>query len=270
MYALLVTMLKLVVPMAVGYMLYKCRLFSNESNRGMSYLVVLVTSPCAMFKSIATMDAGEMGNALRLLWIGAAIYAVLIVLAWLIVKLLRIDPKASGVFQAALIFGNVGFLGLPLAESLFGEVGLFYMAFLNIHFTLLAYSYGIYLITRSGSGKSGFSFKKLINPGLIGIIVAAVFYFLQIPVPNIVMEPISFISNINSPLAMVVLGSTAAAYSLKKSSASSRKLSVSSFVFTFLFKSSAGLALGADLNSAFASLKPSFASAFKLFQSSLA
>lgn len=213
--ALIITMLKIVVAMAIGFFLYKIHILNDSVNKGLSGLVVHVTAPCMVFTSIVSMDGSEIKNAAKLLWIGVIIYAALIVLALLIVKILKVPKVSSGVYQAAIVFGNVGFLGLPLAESLYGPVGVFYMALLNIHLNLVLYSYGFYIIARNSEGSYKFSPKSLINSGIISVLLAMFFFFLQIHLPEYVTEPIGFIGGITSPLAMVVIGSTAAAHSLK-------------------------------------------------------
>ena len=214
--ALIVTMIKIVVAMAVGFLLYKLKIFNTTVNKGLSGLIVNVTTPCLLFYSITTMDSSEKANAVTLLWVCAIVYVVLAGLAFLITKILKVEKEASGVFQAAMIFGNVGFLGLPIAESLFGSVGLFYMALMNMHFNLSVYSYGYYLIKKDAKGKNKFKPKDLINAGIIGITLAIIVYFCEIPIPEFIMEPIHFVGSITSPLAMIIIGSSAAAYSLKK------------------------------------------------------
>lgn len=214
--ALIITMLKIIVAMALGFLLYKIHILNDTVNKGLSGLIVHVTSPCMVFTSIVSMDGSEIRNAAMLLWIGFVIYGALILIALAVVKLLKIPAASSGVYQAAIVFGNVGFLGLPLAESLFGPVGLFYMALLNIHLNLFVYSFGFYIIARNSTSGFKFSAKTLINAGIISVIIAMIIFFLQLPVPDLIMEPVSFVGSITSPLAMVVIGSTAAANSLKR------------------------------------------------------
>ena len=213
--ALVITMLKILVAMALGFLLYKLHILNDTVNKGLSGLIVHFTSPCLIFMSIISMDGSQIHNALMLLWIGFVIYAVLIVLSLLIVRLLKVPPSDSGVYQAAIVFGNVGFLGIPLAESLFGPVGLFYMALLNIHLNLFVYSYGFYIVARNSTSGFRFSFKTMINGGIISVLLAMIFFFFQIRLPEAITEPISFVGQITSPLAMVVIGSTVAASSLK-------------------------------------------------------
>ena len=213
--ALITAMVKIIVSMAIGFFLRKINIFNDTSNKAISSLIIHVTAPCLLFASIVTMDSSEFKNAVTLLWVGVIVYAVLTVLAILVTRLLKVPSTSRGVYQAAMIFGNVSFLGIPLAESLYGSLGVFYIALLNIHFNLLFFTYGFYLIMSSGSGKGSFSPKKLINSGIIGIFLAMIIFFLQIPLPEVVTAPISFVGSITSPLSMIIIGSSAAAYPLK-------------------------------------------------------
>ena len=212
--ALITTMVKILVCMGLGFFLRKIHIITEASQKGMSALIVHVTAPCLLFASIVTMDHSEFANAVTLLWVGVIVYVVLVALAILITRLLHFPASSRGVYQASMIFGNVAFLGVPLAQSLYGTVGVFYIAILNIHFNLVFFTYGFYLIMRSGSGASQFTPKKLINTGIIGILLAMIIFFLQIPVPEVVVSPIQFVGSITSPLSMIIIGSSAAGYSL--------------------------------------------------------
>ena len=213
---LIIAMVKILIAMALGFFLKKINILNAAANKAFSSLIIHVTAPCLLFASIISMDHSEVKNAVTLLWIGVIVYAVLIGLAILITKLLKASPSEKGVLQAAMIFGNVSFLGIPLVEALHGATGVFYIAILNIHFNLVFFSYGLYLIASSGNGAGKFSPKKLINTGIISIIIACIIFFFQIPIPQVISAPISFIGSITSPLSMIVIGSSIAAYSLKE------------------------------------------------------
>lgn len=208
-------MIKIVVCMAVGFLLRKIHILNDTANKSFSSLIVHVTAPCLLFASIVTMDNSEFQNAVTLLWVGVVVYAVLIALAIIITRLIKAPVSSRGVYRAALIFGNVSFLGIPLAESLYGTTGVFYIALLNIHFNLLFFTYGFYLIMSSGSGQGGFTPKRLINSGLISITLAMLIFLCGIRLPEMVISPIQFVGSITSPLSMIVIGSSAAAYSLR-------------------------------------------------------
>ena len=217
--ALITTMIKILVCMAIGFFLKKINILNDAATRGFSALIVHVTAPCLLFSSIVTMDQSELKNALTLMWAGVVVYAVLVVLAILVTRILKVPASSAGVYQAAMIFGNVSFLGIPLVQSLYGTTGVFYIALLNIHFNLLFFTYGFYLIMSSGTAESSggkFNSKKLINSGIIGIILAMIFYFCGISLPDMIISPIQFAGSITSPLSMIIIGSSMASYSLKE------------------------------------------------------
>ncbi|MGI6071610.1 MAG: AEC family transporter [Lachnospiraceae bacterium] len=208
-------MLKIVVALALGYGLFKAGVLTKESNAVMSRLIILVTCPCLVFSSIAGMDGSHKADVWILLVVGVAVYVVLTIVAYIVVKLLRVGKESFNTFLCMITMGNVGFIGFPLAQSLYGELGVFYIGVLNVHFTLYAYTIGITLLTGE-KGKGNFKLKNIVNTGTVGAVLALVLYLCDIRLPSIVLSPLSFIGQLTSPLAMIVLGATLASYSLKK------------------------------------------------------
>ena len=71
-------------------------------------------------------------------------------------------------------------------------------------FTVLTWTLGIQLVK---GGKMAFSWRTLLlNPGVIGVAIAMVLYLLQITLPEIILSPITYLSDMNTPLPMVVIG----------------------------------------------------------------
>ena len=73
-------------------------------------------------------------------------YAVMIALSFLLPKLLRLQAQEAGLYRFMFIFSNVGFLGYPLAQSLFGPSAVFYVSTFVMFFQLICWSYGRNLI----------------------------------------------------------------------------------------------------------------------------
>ena len=44
-----------------------------------------------------------------------------------------------------LIFSNLGFMGIPIIEELYGRGAIFYVALYTLVYNILFYTYGIYL-----------------------------------------------------------------------------------------------------------------------------
>ncbi len=206
------TMLKIVITMALGYFLFKIKVLNPGTNAAISKIIILASSPCLVFSSIMSMGSEGKGEVGTLLIVGLVIYAVFFLVAFPLVKAIRIPREELNTFLCMVVFGNVGFVGFPLAASLSGPAGLFYIGVLNVHFTIIAYTVGITLLT----GKGHFRISNIINPATVGAVLALVLFLTGVKLPDVVLAPLDFIGQLTSPLAMLVLGSTIASYSPKK------------------------------------------------------
>ena len=211
--------IKIFVGIALGFLLYKIDILNEKVNAGISRLLVEVACPFMIFAniiSISGQNVADKHDVYYVLLVGVVIYAILVPFSFVVVRLLRPKKISEGVFQCLLLFGNVGFIGIPVSEAFFGPVGVFFMALLNIHFNVLCYTYGLWLVTKDADTEYKFSTKRLFNPAIISIIVALVLFLFDIKFPEVVVSPISFIGNITSPLSLLVLGGSIAAYNLKE------------------------------------------------------
>lgn len=229
--------IKIFVGIALGFLLYKMNILDDKVNTGFSRLLVEVACPFMIFANIISISGQNVTSkqdVYYVLLIGIVIYAILIPFSFLMVKLLRSPQRSVGVFQCLLLFGNVGFIGVPVSEAFFGPVGVFYMALLNIHFNVLCYTYGLWLVTKDADTEFKFSAKRLLNPAIVSIIVALILFLLDIKFPEVVVSPISFIGNITSPLSLIVLGASIASYNLKEI-LSEWRIYVFTFIRMFIF-----------------------------------
>ena len=214
--AIVITMIKIVFAIAIGYLLYKLHIFDDSTNSVMSKLVIYGCGTCMIFSSVASLDQENKPEIIELIIAGFILYILLAVLAFIFAKLLHPGRELEGVYQLILLIGNSAFLAFPIGEALMGDIGVSYLAILNVHANIFAFSYGIFLITKGSGGKTDFSFKKLLNPGIIAAILALILFFIGIEIPDLIMEPIDFVGDITGPLAMVVMGSTMASYPLRE------------------------------------------------------
>ena len=114
------------------------------------------------------------------------------------------DPMRKSFFRFSAIFSNCGFMGYPVMTSLIGTIGVFYGSAYNVIFTFLSWTYGIYAIT---GDKTQLKLRPLLlNPGVISIVLALALYLLEITLPDIIMTPATYLSALNTPLPMLVVG----------------------------------------------------------------
>ena len=76
-----------------------------------------------------------------------------------------------------------------------------YVALLN----LFQWTYGLYLITGE---KEVIHLKAVLkNPVFLGLCAGLVFFLLPVKIPGIITKTIGYMADMNTPLAMIVLGS---------------------------------------------------------------
>lgn len=206
----------LMLIMVFGYIARKKNIINDEHNKGFSVLIVNITAPCLILASmLSTKSDASKSQVLSIIFLGAIIYAILIIISNFIPKLFKADKLEDGVYRFCTIFNNNIFMGFPIIQSMLGEGALFFAAILNIPITLFMFSVGIYNMSKHrGDGK--FSLKKIINPGIISSFVGLILYFIGVDLPPMLDDALKSVGNITVPLSMVVLGCTLATMSAKE------------------------------------------------------
>jgi predicted permease len=124
----------------------------------------------------------------------------------------RKGPEQRGVLRFASIYGNTGFMGIPLIQAVLGDAGMLVAVTSLVVFNISTWTHGAILI----GGKERASVKKaLLNPGTIGFLIAVVLFAGGITLPGPVADAVGFVGSLNTPLAMIIIGGQMAAVDLK-------------------------------------------------------
>lgn len=194
----------LFILIGVGFVCGKTGLLAEKGAKYLTDVVLYLATPCIMVQAFQRVEFSE-GVILNL---GvSALCAVLIqVLSIFAARLIFRDKNESRrkVMQFSVIFSNCGFMSLPLQYAILGDNGVFYGSVFVAVFNILVWSYG--LVDMSGD-KSNLTLKRIIlNPGVIGVVFASLFFFLRIGLPDIVMSPIGYLAGLNTPVPMLIIG----------------------------------------------------------------
>lgn len=212
-----VTILKQIVILFVlifiGVILSKKKVFNDESIKTVTDLVLYIVAPCVIIKSfIREFNLKTLKQLLLSFLIAIIVHLIFIVLSTVIFK--DSDDARKRVLRFGAVFGNCGFMALPIQESVLGETGVFYCASFIAIFNLFSWTYGV--IEMSGDKKT-MSFKKIIyNPGIIGLLIGIVIFVFSIPIPEIVKTPITYFAALNTPIPMLIIGYHLSKSDLKK------------------------------------------------------
>lgn len=213
---IVIALCKLFFLLLLGYFLHKKKILDTHTDNGISSLIVNATNPALILSSLGAAGTSAKGDVLRLVLFGAGFYILLLVLAFVTVRFFRIAPNKRSTAQLLLIFSNTGFMAIPVLQTLYGDIAVFYCSILNLPFNFLIYSYGVYLLTKDASSANAhkISLRQLINPGMIASLLALILYFSGLQLPGVMQDTFSFLGNVTPPLSMLLLGSVLADYPL--------------------------------------------------------
>jgi len=204
----------LIIP---GYIFRKARLFTEEQSRGLSALVVNITWPCLIISSMQlSYDARYLSAAGRM---GIEIVLISLLVALLAIgssAVLRYPRAKKFVLMFMLLFGNTGFIGIPVIRALYGAEGLFYSAIYEALDTIILFTAGVFMIQSAAGDKLKVRPKDFVSPVVIGILIGLALFVARIPLPDVLQNVITTIGNVTTPLAMFVIGYQIAGLSAKE------------------------------------------------------
>ena len=218
----------LFILILVGYIATKKNLIDSSLTKKLSKLIMNIFLPCMIINSMQLEYSPTiLKKVLLLILISLFIYAISFLIA-IIFKVISRSKNDIGVYQFAILFSNVGFMGYPIVEAILGKDAIFYAAIFNIPFNLLIITLGVFVICKENNNYS-FSFKSLINPVIISIFIGLSLFILNIKLPYVINRPIELLGNITTPLSMIVIGSMLCLSSISEC-VRNKKLYIVSFI----------------------------------------
>ena len=194
----------LFVLMTVGCLCNRCRLLNAVAIKGVTGLLMLIVTPCVIIHSFIQQRfspslLGDLGWALAV-----AVFAHVIGSAIALICLHDRDARREGVLRFAAIFSNAGFMGLPLEYAILGADGVFFGAMYVVVFNLVCWTWGVAVMCRGAKATNLRSI--LVNPGTVGVALGLPFFLFSMNPPEVVGRPIQMLADLNTPLAMIMVG----------------------------------------------------------------
>lgn len=193
----------LFIIMGVGFACQKFRLLNDVAVKACANLVLYIATPCVIIKScIREFDASLLTGFLVMAAVAVANHAILIFIAHRCFR--DKDEARRRVYRFATVFGNAGYMGIPLQQAILGDEGVFYCAAYVIVFNITVWTYGA--ICMSGDKRELAPKKLVFNPGIIGVSVGMVLFLLSVPVPTFVVNAVGHLAVLNTALPMLIVG----------------------------------------------------------------
>lgn len=211
--AFLTTIVTLFIMLIVGYVCGKTGVIDSVASKRLSGLIIKIAQPALIIYSIVKMQYSveNLTLGVKTLAFGFVVHIFMGGIAFLAcIKIKNLDERK--ILEFSMVFGNTGFIGIPIMESLFGDVGAFMASFIVISFNVLMWTLGIAILGRKRDDIRLTLKKALINkgtvPSIIGLAVFIVPAFLpSFKLPMFALSSLSYISSLCTPVSMLIIGS---------------------------------------------------------------
>ncbi|MBR3761882.1 MAG: AEC family transporter [Lachnospiraceae bacterium] len=207
-------MIVLFLLMIVGYVLQKKSLIGQNAGKVLSDLEVCIFCPCltlVTFTNNFTIDV--LREKLSLLGVSIALLFIFTIpFSKIVSKWLGRTENERAVYNYALCFSNLGYLGYPIVRAVFGDAALANMMIFCLPINVAINSYGLYILLP----ERGFSFKKLLKPVTIAPFLGIALIALDMELPSVLNTLLESCGNCMAPVAMLLMGIVLAEQPLKR------------------------------------------------------
>ncbi|NLJ91248.1 MAG: AEC family transporter [Clostridiales bacterium] len=225
--------LVILVIIVIGMLCYKIKLIDEVTSTKLNNILLSLVLPIVIIVSYQREFSIELFNGLLISFLLALITHIFSIL--LSIFLFRkkkgiifkeaksksykvIENEEYAVERYSIIYSNSAFMGIPLINGIFGSEGVFYATAYITIWNIFTWTHGAILMDKDDSNRIDLKslIIKLKSPTIIAIIIGLILFLLQIKLPKTVLTAFEYISNLNTPFAMIIAGVTIGQTSLLK------------------------------------------------------
>ncbi len=198
------------ILIVLGIVAVRFGILDEHSLGSVSKLVMRMALPAYIFINTAEGATRQgLAESLLVIPLAIALYLMLFFLSKGLEKVFHLQGNRGHVFRAVVMFGNVGFMGIPLVVELYPDTALLYISLFTILDQSLFWTYGVSLTKPVSDQKEKISLKNLKNllsPSLVAILGATVLVLLNLHLPNILITTLSKLGAASMPLSLLYIG----------------------------------------------------------------
>ena len=206
-------MLALAILILVGYLVGRKQMADNHTMTQISALIGVLFNPMLLISSaISSMHSVELSSWFLLLLFVIAMFLVFIALSYLFAPFFDRRKGQKEMYQMMFVFGNFGYMGIPVVKGVYGEEYTVYVLAFIFAFNLFFYTFGVTIMSGGFSLKS---LKGMLNTGTLSCLVAVLLLLFKPDLPSFLTTAVEYLGSVTSPLAMLAVGITVAGADLK-------------------------------------------------------
>lgn len=204
-------LISLFLMMLAGYIIARAGIVTPDFRKKLSSFTLNSAAPCIIISSVLESESAS-SAMIGAAGMGVVFFLLMIAFAALLVRVLRVPQSERSLDQLMLIFTNVGFMGIPVVQSIYGPDGVALLSMFILMFNLFFFSYGVLLI----SGGLKLNLKALCNACIFAALLGLLFGVTGWHLPSPIESTIASIGSMNTPLAMMIIGASMAHSDVRK------------------------------------------------------
>ena len=190
-----------VIYILAGMILVKTKVLNSETLDPISRFVIKMALPVMIFVNIIDgVERDTLFHSLSILVIAAVFYICTFIISLGMTKIFHLGGDQAGIYQAMFLFGNVGFMGIPIITSIFPQNGILYVSVFTVIDQFMLWTMGV----------------KLVNPATVAIFAALFLVVTGIKIPQLLDTGLQKIGATASPLAMIYVGGVFACIDIRR------------------------------------------------------
>ncbi|MBU7468219.1 AEC family transporter [Lactiplantibacillus plantarum] len=210
------------ILMLVGLLVNKLGFMHAQTSTDLTNILLYIVSPCLIIQAFEkTFSAERLQMLARVIAGIVIIYVLMIIVTQLLFKRVS-DQNLRRIMRYGAVYSNAGFMGIPLTSSLFGATGVFYAVASLAAFNIFSWTHGITLFTGQQGNRRDNLKQIVFNPNIIAIVVGLLIFVTSLQLPTIANSAIKYVSSVNTPLSMIVIGNSLADVKLNRATLDKR------------------------------------------------
>jgi len=194
--------------MGLGFFLRKRQIITPEGKKCLTDLIVDVILPCNIIHSFCVeLEEGLLRSCLQILLVSVALQILCMLLAAFAYR--RVPKEQRMSLQFGTVCSNASFLGNPVAEGLYGPLGLLYASIYVIPQRIVMWSVGVSYFTSSPNPRELVK-KVATHPCIIAVAIGLVLMITGIRPPLFLDKSISSLGGCTTAITMLYIGAVLA------------------------------------------------------------
>lgn len=190
--------------MGIGAFLRKIGMIKSQDKTVLTELIINLLLPCSIVMAFYIEFSQEiLEQGFIILLISCILHLFCLFLSKVLFNKYPKDQKV--VLQYGTICSNAGFLGNPIAEGVYGSVGLLYASIYLLPLRIINWSAGLSFYTESTDRK--LLFKKVVtHPCIVTVFLGMILMVSQIQLPVALSNTLSSLGSCSTPFTMILIG----------------------------------------------------------------